>query len=83
MPVATTTTTVEGIKQAIGSLNLTANDASPASTVDLREYAHFDCTPATGTEFRAYTSPSSTTPVLSIRDVLADEAKLRSLARLV
>lgn len=80
-PVATSTTTatqtIESIKQAVGGLTLQAT----APTVNLREYASFDNSPSIGTEFREYSKDGK--PILSIREVLKDEAKLKALGRLV
>jgi len=67
------TTTVESLKTAVQ--NVTLED------VDLREYAHFDSTPYIGTEFRSVAKKGE--PILTIADVLADDAKLKALGRLV
>lgn len=79
MPVATTTTTqtIESLKANVGRLTLTPE--SPAS--DLRAFAHVDNSPSIGTEFRSFSKNGS--PILSIREVLADDAKLKALGRLV
>lgn len=50
-------------------------------TFDLTKYSSFQSTPAIGTEFRAY-SPDGR-PVLSIRDILGDETRLKALGKLV
>jgi len=85
-PVATSTTaatqTIESIKQAVGGLTLNASAPStPLPTLNLREYASFDNSPAIGTEFREYSKYGK--PTLSVREVLQDEAKLKALGRLV
>ncbi|KAL1405897.1 hypothetical protein Q8F55_007577 [Vanrija albida] len=54
---------------------------TPASSAPLLAYAHFDSTPALGTEFPASTHTSA--PPLSIRDVLASPALTAALATLV
>lgn len=76
---ATATQTVESLKQAVGGLTLNANGSLP--TVDLRQYSSFDNTPSIGTEFKSITKDGK--PILSIGDVLKDEAKLKALGRLV
>jgi hypothetical protein len=68
--------TVESIKAGLAATTLDAPQVA-----DLRAYSHFDSTPATGTEFRAEARNGA--PALKIRDVLASEAKLRALGRLV
>ncbi|ORY27901.1 taurine dioxygenase [Naematelia encephala] len=65
----------------IESLKTALNGTSIEEPVDLREYAHFDATPSIGTEFR--TTSSDGQPILSIRQVLEDERKLKALGRLV
>jgi hypothetical protein len=79
MPIATTNTTqtIESLKSNVG--HLTLNPQLPAA--DLRAYAHIDNSPSIGTEFRSYSKNGS--PILTIREVLADEAKLKALGRLV
>jgi hypothetical protein len=81
-PIATQT--IESIKQSIGNLNLdTLSTPAPTSipTVDLRKYSSFDNSPSIGTEFREFSKEGK--PVLDIRAVLGDEAKLKALGRLV
>ena len=84
-PVATATTTttptqtIDSLKQAVGSLTLNANPS--LSTPNLREYASFDNTPSIGTEFKSLTKDGK--PILDIRDVLNDDAKLKALGKLV
>ncbi|KAL7422105.1 hypothetical protein Q5752_002748 [Cryptotrichosporon argae] len=68
---------IESLKAAVA--NGTVRDV--AKPPDLTAYAHFDSTPSIGTEFRAY-SPDGA-PVLDIRTVLADDAKIKALGRLV
>lgn len=78
------TQTIESIKQSIGNLHLNATPASaPASlpTVNLRQYSSFDNSPSIGTEFREFSKEGK--PVLDIREVLSDDAKLKALGRLV
>jgi hypothetical protein len=71
-----------GLQQTKLNNNLTRVSVAPApEEVDFTQYSHFDATPAIGTEFRAY-SPDGK-PVLSIRDILGDDAKLKALGRLV
>lgn len=67
----------------IAALKAAVNLPPPA--VDLRSFAHFDNTPAIGTEFRVSGDPrdKSGKPVLSFREILDDQAKLRALGRLV
>ena len=80
MPVATTSTstqTVETLKSTLGRLILQPQ----APSFDLRQYAHFDSSPSIGTEFKSYSKEGRA--VLNIRDILADEEKLRALGRLV
>ncbi len=78
MPVATQTqtqtTTIEDLKAKVGHLKLNPS-------VDLRQYAHVESTPFIGTEFRSYSKKGE--PILTIREVLKDEAKLAALGRLV
>jgi hypothetical protein len=84
-PVAistSTTQTIESIKQAVGGLTLNATPtSSTTSTLNLREYASFDNSPSIGTEFREFSKDGK--PVLSIKEVLQDESKLKALGRLV
>lgn len=68
-----TTVSVETLKNNIAQVTI--------SDVDLRSYASFDSTPVIGTEFSATSTDGK--PVLDIRAVLADEAKLKALGRLV
>lgn len=80
------TETIESIKQSIGNLHLnavTTPTSVPATlpTVDLRQYSSFDNSPSIGTEFREFSKEGK--PVLDIRDVLGDDAKLKALGRLV
>ena len=86
-PVATgtntATQTIESLKQAVGGLTLNAN-ANPKDslpTLNLRDYASFDSTPSIGTEFKSLTKDGK--PILDIREVLQDDAKLKALGRLV
>ncbi|RSH90521.1 hypothetical protein EHS25_001126 [Saitozyma podzolica] len=69
---------IESLKASVASVTL---NEVPSGSADLRSYAHFDATPSIGTEFREYSAGGK--PVLNIRDVLGDEAKLRALGRLV
>lgn len=84
-PVATgtntATQTIESLKQAVGGLTLNANAKESQPTLDLREYASFDSTPSIGTEFKSLTKDGK--PILDIREVLQDDAKLKALGRLV
>ena len=80
------TQTIESIKQSIGNIHLdaaTTPKSVPATlpTVDLRQYSSFDNSPSIGTEFREFSKEGK--PVLDIRDVLGDDAKLKALGRLV
>lgn len=83
MPIATQTEpeaqsradTIASLKAGVDKLSVNGQ------SVDLRAYSNFDATPATGTEFRDY-SPDGR-PTLSIQDVLADDAKIKALGRLV
>lgn len=81
MPVATSTSTstqtstIDNLKSAVGHLTLNP------PLVDLRQYAHFDNSPSIGTEFKSYDKNGK--PVITIREVLADETKLKALGRLV
>ncbi|KAK4687871.1 hypothetical protein P7C73_g2241, partial [Tremellales sp. Uapishka_1] len=83
MPVAVQTATSEAIADPVGAIKsaLASTDLSANSSSALRLFSNFDSTPSIGTEFRAY-SPDGK-PVLSIRQVLEDETKLRALGRLV
>ncbi|KAK1926878.1 putative taurine dioxygenase [Papiliotrema laurentii] len=79
MPVATvsetvTTPSVQDLKSSLGRLNLRPE-------ADLRQFEHIDNSPSIGTEFRSYSKKGK--PVLTIREVLADEGKLAALGRLV
>jgi hypothetical protein len=46
---------------------------------DLRQFEHIDNSPSIGTEFRSYSKKGK--PVLTIREVLADEASGRRFKR--
>ena len=79
MPVATvsetvTTPSVQDLKSSLGRLHLRPE-------ADLRQFEHIDNSPSIGTEFRSYSKKGK--PVLTIREVLADEGKLAALGRLV
>jgi hypothetical protein len=78
-PVATQTLT-DTVSAPIETLKLKLQ-ATHIESADLRQFSHFDANPAIGTEFRSY-SPDGK-PVLSIREVLKDDAKLKALGRLV
>jgi hypothetical protein len=65
--------TAETLKSAVAAVNL--------GNVDLRTYSSFDSTPSIGTEFLSVSTDGK--PVLDIRNVLADEAQLKALGRLV
>ncbi|WVQ81151.1 hypothetical protein IAT38_003273 [Cryptococcus sp. DSM 104549] len=82
MPVAvdnnTPTDSVSSIKANLASVTLDGTEAKP---FDIRSYAHFDSTPSIGTEFRAHSREGK--PILSIRDILGKEDRLRALGRLV
>lgn len=84
-PITTQTQIIESIKQSIGNLHLNAiptpTPATTTSSVDLRQYSSFDNSPSIGTEFREFSKEGK--PVLDIRQVLGDEAKLKALGRLV
>lgn len=69
----TATTTIENLKANLAQVTL--------EEVDLQSYSSFDSTPSIGTEFTSTSTNGK--PVLDIRDVLADEAKLKALGRLV
>ncbi|TXT12834.1 hypothetical protein VHUM_01235 [Vanrija humicola] len=76
--VATPTATpVEALKAGVDALNLGVEAA------DLSVYGQFDNTPSTGTEFRSVPTKSDSRPLLTIKEVLADDAKLKALGRLV
>ncbi|WOO83391.1 Putative alpha-ketoglutarate-dependent sulfonate dioxygenase [Vanrija pseudolonga] len=66
---------------AAAPLKAAAAQPTPAPSAPLLAYAHFDNTPAVGTEFPASTHTGA--PVLSIRDILADDAKVAALATLI
>ncbi|WOO84195.1 Putative alpha-ketoglutarate-dependent sulfonate dioxygenase [Vanrija pseudolonga] len=72
-----TATPVDVIKAGVGALNLGVEAA------DLSVYGQFNNTPATGTEFRVAPTKGDTRPALTIKEVLADDAKLKALGRLV
>lgn len=67
---------VETIKANLAKVSLVSPD-----NVDLTTYSSFNSTPSIGTEFPAESKGGK--PVLDIRDVLADQAKLKALGRLV
>jgi hypothetical protein len=89
MPIATQQpekSTIEGIKSTLNSLNLggtptslTSQAADSAQLTD--KYSSFHATPATGTEFRSYSTDGK--PTLSIREVLESDEKLSQLGKLV
>ena len=58
-----------------------ASSSTPAPAFSFDRYSNFQSTPAIGIEFRAY-SPDGK-PVLSIRDVLGNDERLKALGRLV
>lgn len=66
-------TTVEQLKAKLSNTSV--------SSADLRAFENFDSTQHIGTEFPTYSANGK--PVLDIRDVLADDAKLKALGRLV
>jgi hypothetical protein len=75
---------IEAIKQSIQHLDIstpTPTQATSLPTVDLRQYSSFDNSPSIGTEFREFSKEGK--PVLSIREVLGDDSKLKALGRLV
>lgn len=77
MPIATAsqaTTTVEDLKSRVGTLTL-------ESPVNLAQYEQIQNSPSIGTEFRSYSKKGK--PVLTIREVLKDDAKIAALGRLV
>lgn len=76
-PVRSQAETIESLKAKVAALHVEPS----SSSTSLRTYSSFDNTPAIGTEFREYSKDGK--PVLSIRDVLQDENKLRALGRLV
>ncbi|KIR57510.1 taurine dioxygenase [Cryptococcus bacillisporus CA1873] len=80
MPVALATPTINPIESI--KTGLAAVDVNKETPFDLRAYSHFDSTPSIGTEFRD--SPSKDgKPVLSIRDILRNDERLKALGRLV
>jgi hypothetical protein len=86
-PIATQTLTetvsapIETLKLKLQATSLDTPAPAAPTAADLRQFSHFDASPAIGTEFRAY-SPDGK-PTLSIREVLKDDAKLKALGRLV
>lgn len=73
---------IDQIKAALSQTKLNNPIAqSSAEKFDFTQYSHFDATPSIGTEFRAY-SPDGK-PVLNIRDILGNDARLKALGRLV
>jgi len=89
MPIATQDpkkTTIESIKSVLNGVNLdgthtTANSQNADSSQLTSKYSSFDATPATGTEFRSYSTDGK--PTLSIREVLESDEKLAQLGKLV
>ncbi|OWZ62483.1 hypothetical protein AYX14_05291 [Cryptococcus neoformans] len=80
MPVAlaaSTTNPIESIKAGLAAV-----DVNKETVFDLRAYSHFDSTPSIGTEFRDSSSKDGK-PVLSIRDILGHDERLKALGRLV
>ncbi|WVQ83416.1 hypothetical protein IAT38_005557 [Cryptococcus sp. DSM 104549] len=79
MPVALAdqaATTVDSLKASLAAVEI---DSS--KPFDFANYAHFEATPSIGTEFRAHSREGK--PILSIRDILGKEDRLRALGRLV
>jgi hypothetical protein len=85
MPVAVAIPTTQEHQDPISELKANLASTSLSSTsagaFDIRSYAHFDSTPSIGTEFRDYAKDGK--PVLSIREILGDEVRLKALGRLV
>ncbi|AAW42644.1 hypothetical protein CNBC0390 [Cryptococcus deneoformans B-3501A] len=80
MPVALATSLTDPVESI--KAGLAAVDVNKETPFDLRAYSHFDSTPSIGTEFRD--SPSKDgKPVLSIRDILGNDERLKALGRLV
>lgn len=80
MPVAlaaSTTNPIESIKAGLAAV-----DVNKETVFDLRAYSHFNSTPSIGTEFRDSSSKDGK-PVLSIRDILGHDERLKALGRLV
>ncbi|KAL1406515.1 hypothetical protein Q8F55_008219 [Vanrija albida] len=77
VPTSPVAAPVEALKAAVGALNL------GVEATDLSVYGQFDNTPATGTEFRSVPTKADARPNLTIKEVLADDAKLKALGRLV
>lgn len=82
MPIATQTQpaqteTIANLKAGVDKLALNGD----VGVIDLRTYSHFDATPVLGTEFRDYSRDGK--PTLSIKEVLADDRKIKALGRLV
>jgi len=91
MPIATQQpekSTIESIKSALHGVNLDTTTPTSGLTSQAADssqlttkYSSFHATPATGTEFRSYSTDGK--PILSIRDVLESEEKLSQLGKLV
>lgn len=80
MPVALATPTINPIESI--KTGLAAVDVNKETHFNLRAYSHFDSTPSIGTEFRD--SPSKDgKPVLTIRNILGNDERLKALGRLV
>ncbi|KAG7528254.1 hypothetical protein FFLO_06286 [Filobasidium floriforme] len=89
MPIATQQqpkSTIDSLKSALKetvisdtSSAITSQAADSSELTD--KYSNFAATPATGTEFRAFSTDGK--PTLSIREVLEDEQKLAQLGKLV
>lgn len=80
MPVALATPTINPIESI--KTGLAAVDVNKETPFDLRAYSHFDSTPSIGTEFRDSPSKDGKS-VLSIRDILGNDERLKALGRLV
>ena len=77
VPASDTERRIDELKTASQTLSL-HDDHLP---INLRDFSSFDATPSIGTEFRAHSTDGK--PILSIRDVLGDDIKLKALGRLV
>lgn len=77
---------VDSLKDGVSTITVSeARSASPSSDaegdLDFSAYSSLDNTPVIGTEFRDYSRDGK--PVLDIRTILGNEARLRALGRLV
>lgn len=62
-------------------LKALAIDTPAQAAFDIRSYSNFDSTPATGTEFRTVSNDGK--PILTVRDILGNDERLKALGRLV